>query len=551
MRLVAVAPFSLTRFQLNVLLTLLLVSLYNQPLWSSLVQHVPTWHVRATVFAMTLALLMSAMIFTLLSLATLLGLQKVMGTLLLIGSSALLYFNRMGIVIDESMLNNILQTDYHEASELASIHLVLFMLAAAALPLYFYWRTSIVKNTLAKGIGFHVLVIVGLLFASVSLFYSQYQYSVYFARENRDLRMLINPLFTMGVVEKHIRHGLRPDPEFKVIGQDALQHKMSNARTVGIVIMGETARVDHFSINGYEKNTTPHLLTRLQRGDLINFGSVDACGTSTAYSVPCVFSMLAAEGYSPESAQWQSNVLDILEYAGVKTFWRDNNSSCKGVCKRIANENLRENISESSPFYHEGEYLDEALLANLDLTIDQTGNDMLIVLHPLGSHGPAYHRRYPESFSKFQPACASNSPQDCSSEEVANSYDNTLLYTDYLVDKTIALLEKRHDLKNTFVLYLSDHGESLGENGVYLHGVPKAIAPDSQLKVPMLMWMSEGMRAQSEDSVATADCAVSVSHDNVSHTLLSLFSVESAVLDPDLAINPSLCDHNSRLAKQP
>ena len=210
---------------------------------------------------------------------------------------------------------------------------------------------------------------------------------------------------------------------------------------------------------------------------------------------------------------------------------------------------------EQRLLYHEGEYLDEALLANLDLTIDQTANDLLIVLHPLGSHGPAYHKRYPKSFEQFKPACASNSPQDCSSEEVANSYDNTLLYTDYLIDKTIALLEKRHDLSNAFLLYVSDHGESLGENGVYLHGVPKAIAPESQLKVPMLMWLSDGMQKQNaqqaENLAANVDCGAGISHDNISHTLLSMYSVETSVLAPEMAINPNNCASDARLAKQP
>lgn len=115
----------------------------------------------------------------------------------------------------------------------------------------------------------------------------------------------------------------------------------------------------------------------------------------------------------------------------------------------------------------------------------------MIVLHTIGSHGPTYYNRYPPQFRKFTPTCDTNEIQTCTKEQLVNTYDNTLVYVDYIVDKAINLLKEHQDKFTTSLVYLSDHGESLGENGIYLHGLPYAIAPDSQKQVPMLLWLSE------------------------------------------------------------
>jgi lipid A ethanolaminephosphotransferase len=226
-----------------------------------------------------------------------------------------------------------------------------------------------------------------------------------------------------------------------------------------------------------------------------------------------------------------SNLLDVLTKAGVKVIWLDNNSSCKGVCARIESENFHHDFDTASVFYNQGEYTDEILLDKLDTLIDASNNDVLIVLHTLGSHGPAYYKRYPKTFTRFQPACESNAPHECGNDSVTNAYDNTIVYTDYVLNKTIEYLKYHANKYDAFMLYASDHGESLGENGIYLHGLPYMIAPNVQKKVPIIAWLSDGLKqVKGLTDVSMKACKEKhVSHDYLVHSLLNMFDVKTGI----------------------
>jgi lipid A ethanolaminephosphotransferase len=249
-----------------------------------------------------------------------------------------------------------------------------------------------------------------------------------------------------------------------------------------------------------------------------------------------MFSFLDRANYSPDKANKQSNVLDILSHAGVKTIWIDNNSSCKGVCSRIEQKNIRQNPDNTSIYYSDGEYYDEKLLDDMQPYIENTQVDTLIVLHTLGSHGPAYHRRFPEKFAKFTPYCTSSTPQTCSDLEVSNAYDNTILYTDYILSQLIQYLKQHDQQYESFLVYASDHGESLGENGVYLHGLPYFIAPEAQTHVPLIAWFSDSFTASHviDLNYLQSQADQPYSHDNLSHSLLSLFNVKTALYQSEL-----------------
>lgn len=352
--------------------------------------------------------------------------------------------------------------------------------------------------------------------------------------------MYISPGFTFTSIIKFLSNGSEQENVFTLIGEDAHVAVHKRRKTVGIFVVGETARADHFGLNGYTKNTTPLLANK----NIFNFTNVTSCGTSTAYSVPCMFSFLEADDYKPERASQQSNLLDIVEKAGVKAVWRDNNSSCKGVCSRIESVNFRDAIDPDSQFYNHGEYVDEILLTDLNSYIDNTDSDILIVLHQLGSHGPAYHKRYPEKFNVLTPNCESNSPHTCTNLEVSNSYDNTILYTDYILTKTIDLLESNSSKYDSFMVYSSDHGESLGENGVYLHGLPRSIAPTAQTHVPLLFWFSDNLKSDNNiDKQSLIKCSNKhLSHDNLVHSILSLYHINTELKNPDLDIFDQACE---------
>ncbi len=180
------------------------------------------------------------------------------------------------------------------------------------------------------------------------------------------------------------------------------------------------------------------------------------------------------------------------------------------------------------------------MLTNIQAYIDahQVG-DIFIVLHQMGNHGPAYYKRYPPAFEKYTPTCKSNQLENCSQEEIDNAYDNAILYTDYFLSKVIQILKNNNEKFESALFYVSDHGESLGEHGVYLHGMPNFIAPDEQQRVPALMWFGSNFKEKKIESLP-AKKDIQYSHDNIFHTILGLMEVETSIYDKNLDIIHSI-----------
>ena len=165
---------------------------------------------------------------------------------------------------------------------------------------------------------------------------------------------------------------------------------------------------------------------------------------------------------------------------------------------------------------------------------EQNNNDILIVLHTMGSHGPAYFKRYPPEFEVFMPSCKTSQLNECTDEEITNAYDNTILYTDYFLSKVITILKANSVNSDTAMLYISDHGESLGENGLYLHGMPYFMAPDEQIKIPAFMWFDESISRIFDIESIKEKAQLPQSHDSLFHTLLGLMDVETELYKKDL-----------------
>ena len=229
----------------------------------------------------------------------------------------------------------------------------------------------------------------------------------------------------------------------------------------------------------------------------------------------------------------------------MSILWRDNNSDSKGVAVRGAYEDFRS--PRVNPVCDEVECRDEGMLHGLQAYIDQQKGDILIVLHQMGNHGPAYYKRYPKAFEHFTPVCKTNDLGSCSSEEINNAYDNVIRYTDYFLAKVIELLKQNDHRFETAMLYVSDHGESLGEYGVYLHGMPYALAPDAQKHVPAIMWIGQHMKRDLRLDNMDERRLRRWSHDNIFSTLLGLFEIESEVYDP----SKDLFEHTTTSAAYP
>ena len=441
--------------------------------------------------------------------------------------------NTYNVVIDDSMIRNALQTDMKESMDLFSYKQIFYFVFLGLLPAYFVYKTPLnyhsLKQTLLAKFKQSVLLIV-IIVVAIFMFSKHY---TSFAREHKPLRYSANPVYWIYSVGNYINKTFNSSPiVVKPIGLDAKVEKSKNELPkLVILVVGEALRYDHFGLNNYSKNTTPQLK---QETDVINFPNVYSCGTSTAQSVPCMFSIYDREHYSYKKGIRSENVLDVLKHTNaVSLLWRDNNSDSKGVALRIPYEYYKSPVNNT--ICEADECRDEGMLVGLDSYIKaQKNKDILIILHQMGNHGPAYYKRYPKEFEKFTPVCETNQLEKCTQEEINNAYDNAILYTDDFLTKTIALLKRHDKTHQTAMLYMSDHGESLGENGIYLHGLPYFMAPEAQKHVAALGWLSPKLKETLQ--IKHLNPEKRYSQDNLFHTLLGIFSVKTDVYDKNMDI---------------
>jgi len=443
---------------------------------------------------------------------------------LFVSSIASYFMNNYRVIIDQTMIQNIFATDVKEAVDLFSFKLVLYVLFLGLLPSLWVYGVEVRYGT-TKSEFISRLKVVAISLAVILfsvLIFSKFYTS--FLREHKPLRYRTNPTYSLYSMGKYINNRLKnQNIELKQIGEDAKIPATDTDRELIIVVIGEAARMDRFSLNGYRRETNP----LLKEEDVISLRNVRSCGTSTKLSLPCMFSIYGRDSYSEKKGKTTENLLDVLRHAGVDVLWRDNNSDSKGVALRVQYENYK--TPKTNPICDE-ECRDEGMLEGLQEYIDgQTQGDILIVLHQMGNHGPAYYKRYPKSFEKFKPTCQTNQLNECSNEAINNAYDNAILYTDYFLYKTIGLLKQNDGKFETAMIYLSDHGESLGEKGLYLHGIPYSIAPDEQKRIAALFWLGDSFKAHKKllkDKVNTE-----YSHENFFHTVLGLLEVNTSLYD--------------------
>ncbi|WP_363510943.1 phosphoethanolamine transferase [Burkholderia sp. LMU1-1-1.1] len=465
--------------------------------------------------------------------------KPVLILLFFVTASSSYFMNRYGIAIDASMLQNVMETDVHEATELFSWNLVLTIAVLGALPSVLVYRLKLEFPPLRRALLINPAVIVVSLLVAGILMMGFFKTLAPAVREYRQMRFLLTPTNVIQAGNSFFKHKMARATVIAPLGSDAMKGTLwaqEKRRTVTIMVVGETARAMNFSLNGYKRDTNP-LLSR--QAGLLNFSNVQSCGTATAISVPCLFSGFARADYSEDKARAQEGLLDVLSHAGLQVLWRDNNSGCKGVCDRVTYEDMSK-PKAGDPFCNKEECFDERMLQGLPEIIRNAKQDLVIVLHQKGSHGPAYWKRYPPAFQRFGPVCTSNELEKCSRESIVAAYDNTIAYTDYFLSKTIDLLRAAGaaDDVDTAFMYFSDHGESLGEKNMYLHGAPYFISPDEQRHVPFMLWLDERYRDRFnlDQRCLAARRGQEFSHDNVFHSFLGMLNISTAVYNPRLDI---------------
>ncbi|HDG1708083.1 TPA: phosphoethanolamine transferase EptA [Kluyvera ascorbata] len=470
-----------------------------------------------------------AVMAILLALASVVRLEKVATTLfILLSASAQYFMMNFGIIVDRSMITNILDTTPAESYALLSGQMVLVFSFTALFAIALAWwikikpAASVWRGTIMRAGTLTVSVLLILLVAG--LFYKDYA-SLF--RNNKELVKSLNPSNSIVAMNSWYFHHEMDNLPLVKIGEDAKQKavmKNGPRKNLTILIVGETSRAANFSLGGYDRETNP----LLAKDNVVYFPKTASCGTATAVSVPCMFSNMPRTGYDESLAHHQEGLLDIIQRAGIQVQWNDNDGGCKGACDRVPHQDVTALNLPGQCI--NGECYDDVLFHDLEKTIDAMQGDGVIVLHTIGSHGPTYYNRYPPEFRRFTPTCDTSEIQSCSQEQLKNSYDNTILYVDHIVDKAIKLLQSKQDKFTTSLVYLSDHGESLGENGVYLHGLPYSIAPETQKHVPMLLWLSDDYQKRYGVNYACLQQKAKdndYSQDNLFSTMLGLTGVET------------------------
>jgi lipid A ethanolaminephosphotransferase len=475
-----------------------------------------------------------------------------LGALLVISALVMHYMQAYRVVIDAAMVRSTLRTHPAEAQELLSWSLAADVLLFAVLPIWLLRSVNVAPRPLGRAVarrgalfGLALVVLVGAMLAVFQPFSA-------LMRNQRALRYQITPanaLWSLGSVLLADAQGAT-QPRRK-IGLDATlgaSHRNPKPRVV-VLMVGETARAANWGLSGYARDTTPQLAQR----DVLNFTQVVSCGTHTEASLPCMFAPIGRRDYDEARIRGSESLLHLLARAGVAVHWRDNQSGCKGVCERLPNDWV--NASLAPGLCQGGRCWDEGLLRGLDQRIKGAQGTQVLVLHMLGNHGPSYFRRYPAAFEHFKPACQQDDLGQCSQQEVINAYDNALRYTDHVLTTVIDTLRAQSANVDSAMIYVSDHGESLGEHGLFLHGMPYAMAPKEQTQVPMVWWMSPGYaaRVDVDDACLKKHLADPLSHDNLFHSLLGLLDVHTALYEPRLDISAACrpADHLATSARTP
>ncbi len=448
-------------------------------------------------------------------------------------SAGVAYFtDTFGTILDRDMIQNIAQTTGPESSHLITPEFLLHLFLFGVLPSLLILWVRIDHKPFWRKVRTNTVLCLGLIVVAVALIGSNFRtYIPFWQHERKETMVYLNP--AMALISS-IDYGIHQFKDANIVaqpyGEDARQGPRLTAATkkrLLVLVVGETARAQNFSLDGYQRDTNPELAAR----DVIAFTNVTSCGTATAVSMPCMFSHLGRDGYSKRLALGSENLVDVLKHAGLTIEWWENNTGTKQIADRIPTTMMT--AAPDPKLCSGGECLDQVLVDKLAARLDNLEGNAVLILHTMGSHGPAYYQRYPADFERFKPACRKAELADCSAEELTNVYDNSILYTDHILASIIDVLKKRGNDYASAMYYMSDHGESLGENGLYLHGAPYMFAPETQKRIPFIAWLSDDFAAANGVDMAclrtkTGDV---FSHDNMFDTVLGMMDIETKVYD--------------------
>lgn len=432
---------------------------------------------------------------------------KILLSFLFIGSSIGYYFIRTyDVMIDDTMMGNVFNTNYSEASAYYSASALLYVLFMGILPSVLLFITKIDYGRLKgffKNIGYTLVVCIVIAFVNITNW-------PWIDRHSTVGGSLVLP-WSYVINSFRYQNSVREANREEIILPDATI--TDDVKSVVVLVIGESARRDHFSLYGYERETNP----RLSRIDGLKAYKANSSATYTTAGVKAILEYR-------DCGELYEILPNYLFRNGVDVVWRSSNWGQPP----LHIDRYQTSTDVAAQYEGVSDSLDESLIAGLrNLVETSQKNKMLIVLHTSTSHGPAYTTRYPPEFELFKPVCNTVEMSKCPHDQLMNAYDNTIVYTDYLLSEVIGQLQSLTDWKSCMI-YVSDHGESLGEKNLYMHGVPMSVAPAEQYEIPFIVWRSDGT-----DSCRQLDL---IGQHHVFHSVLRFLGIGSPVFDDGYCI---------------
>lgn len=514
---------------LNLLISLYILALLNQGFWNRVIAIFGDRPVQFVLFSGVIL----ALTMLMLEVFAPWRLQKPVAAVLIVMASAANYYQQaFGVLIDREMVRNVFETTVTESRHLMTLGAVEAIGLTGVLPASLVFWPRVRRPGLPHqlwrwplGVGLSAALVVSGLFADARTFSAV-------LREQQEMMAAYQPGATLAALVRYARQQINAGGiVVQPVATDAARGPFLAAaeRPVLLVMfLGETARAQNWGLNGYSRQTTPGLAER----EVINFPDVSACGTSTAVSVPCLFSPLSQDTYSRNGFLGRENMLDVLARAGFAVRWVDNNTGDQLVAARTGREMVDPALDPAACAV---ECTDDAFLPLIEQTLATITQDTVLVLHMIGNHGPSYYLRYAPEDAVFTPDCQNAEFARCTNAEIINAYDNAIAQTDRVLSATIDMLAGS-DRALTAMLFFSDHGESLGEGGMYLHAAPLFMAPETQTRVPMVLWMDPAFQTGLglDSDCLRAAALRPASHDNLFHSVLGLVDVTTTARDPAL-----------------
>lgn len=496
--------------------------LYQLPLYAFATQDLAPLSFPGILTLLTLfvlILLLTVLVMFLFALVSRRLLKPLAMVIVLCNAIALYFMTTYQVILDKAMMGNVFNTNTGEAGSYIDPAMLPHLLLFGVLPAWLISRVTLVHASRLRTLAAMLLA----FFVGVGWLYANAQSWLWLDKHGRRLGGMILP---WSYVINAARYQSEKSMQSRELTLLPAAHSTAAARkTVVVLVIGESARAANFSLYGYARDTNP----LLARSGAVAIRGARACSTYTTSSLQC---MLAHVDTSSTLIHSYEALPSYLQRHGIDTLWRT--------------RNWGEPPLKVNEFQRDGELsqackgtscsFDEVLLTGLGQRIASSTSDrVFVVLHTSGSHGPDYFKHYPPEAEKFAPVCRSVKLQDCTPETVTNAYDNTVLYTDHFLSGTIDMLRSIPNTE-TMLMYISDHGESLGEFGLYLHGTPYALAPDVQKDIPYIVWMSDKFKGRKKLVAEAALKNAQHAHQTVFHSIMGAFGMQSEVYDPRLDI---------------